>query len=244
MIIRDRSNMTLRNPHKPVLPVEAQAGQPQVETLQKRLLELTEVALSQTNAALREHLKSYKLPDFSSQEPRDMEFSGKLASMLSSVPHDSYVVFKVKFSEETNTGMADELRSRLMRAGAMKEGQNTTELVYHSPRRAELLNEPGNTSASRNALLSGRERIVFKTDVFPDAHLDSAKFKNAFAGQHCIAVNPTGLFEATFQYEPHNIPPFLIESITVTADRKPLTKVYDKNEKKPVRTEDFWRTRT
>ena len=198
------------------------------------------------NETFKEYLSTYQKPDWETRPGRgkrhDEDFVSGLVGILNNVPDNLRIAFDIVFPGKA-TGLTEELRERLLRAGAIQEGQSEATLVYMASRYGESLpfeSQLGSTSGSRTAVMSLERRRVFSYQRSIDSFTDDVMI--SLGGQAYVSIDPTGQGHLTVSmgYELHNIPPYLMKGIKVTADQIPLTPVYNDYEKKPVRTEDFW----
>jgi hypothetical protein len=151
-------------------------------------------------------------------ELTENEFISSLGDFCSKIPDGLRVVFDIHTPLNTTSAFTEELHNRFVQAGIANESQEDVTLVIQSPQ-IGFSDVIGNTSAGRNAVLSGENRQPFKIESYTDANLVTRK---SIGSRNVLALNPHGTL--IYGSKPYNLLADTISKVFISTDMSlPLT---------------------
>ncbi len=136
----------------------------------------------------------------------DADFMVKLCDFCIKLPSGLRVIFNLRIAKKPSSGLAEELRFRLEKAGILAPDKNTCQLVIQSP-----LIASGPISAADTVRAN---RYPFYHERFPDSDTRTNQRRGVI---DLLQVDPTGMSFSIAQK--FNVPASVISKVSVTSDK-------------------------
>ncbi len=152
------------------------------------------------------------------QEDRSNEslWLSKLLDVCQKLPAGLQVKFMLVIPDEsTLSGIEETLEHRLLQAGVTKSIDSYA-LCVKTPE-IDFVDDVGNTSRGREAVMSGSNRMPYKSERYPDVILAT---NNRLGSRAVIQINPSGLMAGGPPIQPYCLTATVIKDVQLTSNEE------------------------